>query len=204
MTVTNFDPEKWLETCVRGVKDFAEEAFDLDVYEVVMEFPGAELDSREAPWKKTVVHFNIDAQDDGLLGMGDSPLEWNYSAPEHAVFPQWGAFHVINFDVGIWATDKSGGPTSRMRAKQHLWNLFGGPTGIINLRAATDGGDGAVEIVNFTGGHNTIDSTTNDVRVYRTVDCSLEVRVFSRTPLPVEAGPAIEEITQTPGLTIIG
>ena len=205
MAVTKFDPEKWLETCVRGIKDYALEAFDPDVYEIIMEWPGAELDSREAPWDKTIIHFSIDTQDDVILGMGDDPLEWNYSAPEQAVFPQWGAAHVINFDVGTWATDKSGGTTSRMRVKQHLYNLFGYPNSVQALRAATDNSDGAVEILNFTGGHDTIDSTANDIRVYRTVDCSLEVRVFSRTPLPSQSGPAIEEILQDQsGLTIIG
>lgn len=202
--VTKFNAEQWLETTVRGIETYTKEAFDPTVYEVIMEFPGPELDSRKAPWEKTIVHFDIDAQDDFPLGMGDKPHLENYDEDIQGIFPQYGAMHVLNFDVGVWATDRSGGVTSRMRVKQHLWNLFGIPHGLMKLREATKLDDGGIEITSFSGGHNTIDSTTNDIRMYRMVDCSLEVRVFSRTPLPDESAPTIETIVQQPGLTIIG
>src|SRR5262245_14815177 len=94
--VTKYDPESWLETAVRGIKDYAEQAFN-DAFEVIMEFPGPELDSRMTPWGKTIVHFEIDSQDDYPF-FGAEPIRWNYSPEERAVFPQWAAVHIINFD----------------------------------------------------------------------------------------------------------
>jgi hypothetical protein len=201
--VTDFNPEKWEETAVRGVKDYVEANIDTDLYAVVMEFPGALLDAQEMPLDKTVIHFDIDDHVNQPLGLGEKPIVDNYDDTSHTVNPQWGAMHRLNFDVGIWASDKSGGTTSRMRANQYLMQLFGFPNSVDALRAATDGGDGAVEILRYSGGNNTID-TVNDVRVYRMIGGELEVRVFSRTPLSDTPSPAIEEIVQSPGLTIIG
>jgi hypothetical protein len=200
VSITQFDPESWLETAVRGVKDYAEQALN-GSYEIVMEFPTQEFDSRTTPWDKTIVHFAIDSQDDYALGFGSEPTVWNFSEAEQGVFPQWGAAHRINFDVGVWATDASGGLTSRLRAKQYLHDAFGLPQGVMLLREATDNDDGKLEIISFSGGRNLID-TVNDFRVYRMVDCNLEIRVFSRTRMPDEAGPAIMDIPQEPVLFI--
>jgi hypothetical protein len=203
MTQTLFDPEIWLETTVRGIKDYVQAALDPNVYDVVMEFPGAALDENNSmPMRKTIVHFEIDDIVDSPVSMGDEPMELNYDATAHTIDPQWAAMHVINFDVGVWASDASGGTTSRMRVRQILFDLFGRPHGITKLRQATDGGDGAIEILKYSGGAFTVDSIS-DVRVFRMINGELEVRVFSRTKRTNEIAPAIEEIDQAPGLTIL-
>lgn len=203
--MTNFDPEHWLETTVRGIKDYVTDNINTRIYDVRMEFPGSDLDSGKIkmPMRQTIIHFEIDDMPDRPIGFGDRPMVENYNVVDDTVNPQWAAMHMINFDVGIWASDDSGGTTQRMRAKQELQRLFGFPPSIAALRAATDGGDGAVEILRYSGGNFTVD-TINDVRVYRMVNGELEVRVFSRTPLSDIPAPAITGIDQSPGLTILG
>jgi hypothetical protein len=200
--MTVYDPEKWLETTLRGIKDYVTANLNTRIYEIVMEFPGPKLDDSKLPIRKSIIHFEIDDIVDRPVGLGDDPMEWNYDVAG-IVNPQWAAMHQINFDVGIWTSDDSGGTTARMRAKQELQRLFGFPPSVNALRAATNGGDGCVEIIRYTGGSFTLD-TINDVRMYRMVNGELDVRVFSRTPLSDTPGPAIEEIVQSPGLTIIG
>lgn len=205
MPQTVYDPEKWLETTIRGIKDYVTNAINTRIYDVIMEFPAPILEKYQMPLKKTVIHFEVDDMPERLVGMGDNTFAMNYDALSQTVNPQEAREQRINFDVGVWASDESGGTTSRMRAKQILSTLFGGSQGITALRTVTDGGDGSVEILRYEGGRFAID-TINDVRVYRMVDAQLEVRVFSRTPISSTPAPAIEEILQEepPGLTIIG
>jgi hypothetical protein len=203
MQQTKFDPEKWLETTMRAIKDYVVNAINMNVYEVVMEFPGAALDAKELPLRKTIIHFEADDMPEKVIGFGDNIFRLNYDGPSETVNPQEAREHRIDFDVGIWSSDASGGTTARMRARQILSDLFGGAQAIERLRAASDGGDGCVEILRFGGGRFAID-TVNDQRVFRMVDGLLEVRVFSRTPLSDTPGPSIEEISQAPGLTILG
>ena len=81
--MTKYDPEKWLESFVRVLKEYLEEEFNrsvytdtefvgLEAYEIVPEFPGAHYDLRKMPLDKTVVHFEIDDIESGLVGMGDN------------------------------------------------------------------------------------------------------------------------------------
>jgi hypothetical protein len=211
MTITKYDPEKWLETAVRGIRDYAEEGFHnavLDdtfqpvgnqVYEIVMEYPSTELITRLIPLNRTIIHFEIDEIDDRILGFGDGYFRVNYNEALAQIEPQEAGEHRINFDVGIWASDRTGGTTARLRAYQILRNLFQGPLAIEALRQATDNDDGRVEIIEFTGGRFFPDEV-NDIPIHRMLNCSMTVRVFSRTP-KVEI-PAIEEITQIPELVI--
>lgn len=201
--MTLFDPEHWLETAIRGIKDYVNANLNTRIYDVRMEFPAPMLEKSKVPLGKTIIHFEVDDQPERHLGFGNTIGALNYDSNLKLAFPQEARIQEIHFDVGIWSWDKSGGTTSRMRAKQALSTLFGGPLGQQGLYAATDGGDGGVEILNFGGGRFVID-TINDVRVYRMVDCSLEVRVFSRTPMPIEGGPTVEDIQQVPNLSIIG
>ena len=198
----SYDPEIWLESLIREIKAYAESNFN-DTYQVVMEFPGPMLDRSELPLSKTVIHFEIDDVVDSLIGMGDNKFADNYDDTTGTVNPQYARRHNINFDVGVWASAKSGGVTSRLRAKQTLEEMFGAVNGQLNLRAASDGGDGYIEVISYTGGRMIMD-TINDSPVYRMIDTALVVRVFSRTKLAVTAGPAIEEIIQDPNLEIIG
>lgn len=200
--MTLYNPEKYIETAVRGIKDYVTANLNTRIYEVVMEFPGASLDASKMPLRKTIIHFEIDDSVDSPLGFSPDPLVWNYVVDD-GVYPQWAAMHRLNFDVGVWASDDTGGTTARMRAKQELQRLFGYQSSITALREATDGGDGCVEITRFSGGNFAVDQV-GDVRMYRVVNAELEVRVFSRTPLPTESAPAIEDIVQAPNLTILG
>jgi hypothetical protein len=200
-----YDPEDWLITTVRTLKSYVVDTINAPkVYDVVMEFPGAQIDAEKLPISKTIIHFELDAVTELPVGFGDTPMVWNYNAAAFSVQPQWAHVHRMNFDVGIWASDKSGGTTQRMRARQWLTRLFQLPEGAERLRKYSDAGDGVIEVLSFSGGRF-LQDTANDVRQYRMVDGTLEIRVYSRTPLDdSEVAPAIEEIDQAPGLTIIG
>lgn len=203
--IYKYDPEDWLLSTTRAIKSWVEQGLDLTVYEVLMGFPGAGMNSSSVsvPFSKAMVHFEVDAIDSGRVGFGDGAFALNYDEAAKTVTPQYGEVHNINFDVGIWTSDRSGGGTARLLLRQHLQQIFG-VGAVERFRAATDKGDGGVAIINFTGGRNTPDAI-NDVPVYRTINSELEVRVFSRTKLvPDEAAPAIEQIDQSPGLTILG
>lgn len=200
-----YDPENWLTSVTRTLKAYVEDTISApNVYDVVMEFPGAQIDADLMPLGKTVIHFEIDSIDERPVGLGDTPMATNYDETTESVQPQWAHVHVINFDVGIWASAKSGGTTSRLRARQWLTRLFSIPEGAERLQNYSDGGDGVLEVLSFTGG-GFIQESAGDVTLYRMVNGTLEIRVYSRTPLEdAEIGPAITGIDQSPGLTILG
>lgn len=210
-----YDPESWLESAVREIKEYALNGFKAavldsnsnpagdEIYDVVMEFPGPLLDNGDIPLTKTIIHFEIDDQQDHPVGLGENEYADNYDAIAHTVNPQYAGMHTINFDVGVWTSAQSGGTTARLRAKEILYDLFGSTKGQIAFHAATDGGNGRVEILNYTGGRFILDSI-NDHPVYRMINGLLVVRVFSRTKLDTTSGPAIEEIDQAPNITILG
>lgn len=200
-----YDPESWLETTSRTIKQYVIDGLNApNVWDVVMQFPGADIDAQTQPISKTIIHFEIDDIVERPLGFGDAPHRDNYDAAAGTIQPQWASIHEINFDVGIWASDRSGGTTSRMRARQHLTRLFGIPQGLVSLRNYSDNGDGVIELLRFSGGRDILDFS-NDVKLYRMVDASLDIRVFSRTPLADAAiETAIDEIVQAPNLTILG
>lgn len=203
----SYDPEIYYESTIREIERYVTAALtgtpNEQAYEVVMQFPGPLLDSRKVPSVKSIIHFEVDDLTTSMVGLGENVYNWNYNDTDKTVNPQEARRHVFNFDVGIWAFAKSGGITARMRARQLLDSLFAGSLATNRLRDFTDGGDGCLEIVSFTGGRN-INDTVNDVPVYRTVNGTLEVRVFSRTPLSSTTIPAIDDIAQNPGLSIIG
>lgn len=210
-----YDPENWLESALNVIRDYALEGFHEavaddngnwageDVYNIVMEFPGPALDRSEIPLQRTVVHFEVDDIVDSNIGFGMNEFALNYDPVTKSVNPQYARSHLVNFDVGVWASALSGGITSRIRAKQILESLFGDPSGQVGLRDFSDADDGVVELISYTGGRFIIDQI-NDSPVYRMIDGALVVRVFSRTKLSDTPGPAIEEIVQDPNLEIIG
>src|SRR3954453_6898263 len=113
--MTLFDPERWLETAVRGIKDYVAANVNTRIYDIRMEFPGADLDADKLPIRKTIIHFEIDDIVKNEI-FGSTPMVWNHNDTTQTVNPQWAGVHRINFDVGIWSSDDSGGTTSRMRA----------------------------------------------------------------------------------------
>lgn len=198
-----YDPEKFFETTVRTLKEFVETNINTRIYDVVMEFPGAQLDSAKLPMKKAIIHFELDDHETKPVGFGDGMFRDNYDSDGREIFPQYASMQMFTFDVGVWSSDGAGGTTTRMRAKQYLNFLFdlnGGPS----LGDFSDNGDGRIEVLSFTGGRFVLDHA-NDVRLYRMVDCQLVLRVYSRTPLPPEGIPSVESILQdNSGITIIG
>jgi hypothetical protein len=211
--MTVYDPEIWLESTIRCLKEYLEQEFNRsisdgqnyvgeDAYEIVAEFPATDLELRRMPMQKTIIHFEIDDIQSTLLGMGENIFASTYDPATETVIGRTGEVHAINFDVGIWASDASGGITARLRAKQTLQNALGGALGITKLRNFTDGGDGTLDILDFSGGRFVLDKI-NDMTVFRMAECTLTVRVFSRTPLDdALTGPAIEEIIQDPNLSV--
>jgi hypothetical protein len=201
-----YDPEKWMESTLRTLKDYATENFNTGIYSIVMEFPGAIVDNEKLPMKKTIIHFELDDVVSRPVGFGDGAFADNYDEVNHEITPQYATMHRLAFDVGVWASDRSGGTTARMRARQTLEFMFGMNAGGINrLRDFSDAGDGVIEIVGFSGGRFVLDTSANDTRLFRMVDCLLEVRVFSRTALAAqEPIPTIETISYNPDLTILG
>jgi hypothetical protein len=208
-----YNPEKFLESTVRCLKAYLEHEFHVavddgenfvgeDVYEVVAEFPATDLELRKMPMQKTIIHFEIDDITSAMVGLGDNIFTSTYDEATNTLVGRTGEVHTINLDVGIWASDASGGTTARLRAKQILQNCLGGALGIIKLRNFTDGGDGMLELLSFSGGRFVLDKI-NDMTVYRMAECTLIIRVFSRVPLDdALSGPAILEIDQDPDLSI--
>jgi len=218
-----FDPEKWLESMIRELKTYVGAGINNSVlnpsqvpvglynpttnpngpYELVMEFPTPESMRTKVPLPRTMVHLEIDAIDNNLLGFGDGIFRTNYDSGSQTASPQAAGSHHVNFDVGIWSSDKSGGTTARLRMYQLLNTLFHGKLAQLAFDAQADGGDGRIEILNFSGGRF-ITETINDVVTYRTVEGVLELRVFSRTPMAHTVDvPTIEEILQEPSLVIV-
>lgn len=201
-----YNPEIWMESLVRTLQAYVQQGFDnavrdnngdpvgLEVYNIIMEFPGESIDNvKTLPLKKTIVHFEIDDPQTRVVGFGDNIFNDNFDEVESTVKPQEARLHTVNFDVGIWSTDTTGGTTARMRAYQILNSLFSGSQATAALRAFSDGGDGPIDILSFAGGSFATERV-NDINVYRTIGAELEVRVFSRTLLP-PAEPAITGVT---------
>lgn len=202
-----YDPEKFLESVSRVLKDYVERNIETRIFQVVMEFPGADVDAGDLPLTKTLIHFELDDIDSKPVGMGDGMFASNYDSVNQQITPQYASVHRLLWDVGIWASDRSGGTTFRMRARQQLEFLFGRNNGGIDrLRTFSDNGDGVLEVIDFSGGRFVLDTAEGDQKVlYRMVGCSLEIRVFSRTPLVMASPiPTVENHSQDPNLNILG
>lgn len=206
VTQLTYDPENWLVSLTRTLKDYVSQGLDksvldqsgnpvgLGAYEVVMEFPGPTIDDvKNVPLAKTLVHFEVDDPETRLLGFGDNVFTTNYNETTGTIQPQEAREHRVNFDVGIWATDSTGGTTARMKAYQILTNLFSGSRAVNALREFSDGGDGPIDVLSFLGGRFATERV-NDIDVYRTIGATLVVRVYSRTAQPSVPEPAITEV----------
>lgn len=208
-----YNPEIWLESAIHELESYVTDGFNksvLDnggnpvgdsVYEIVMEFPGAALDESDNPLQRTLIHFEVDDPGDRILGLGENNFADNYHSGTNTVNPQYAGLHLINFDVGIWSSAKAGGTTARIRARQILYDLLGSPKGKMAIQDFTDGGDGRLEIIDYAGGQFSRD-TINDIPIFRMINSSLTVRVFSRTKVADLPDPAIEGIDQAPQLSI--
>lgn len=200
MTQTNlFLPDTYLTSTMRALEEYVKDGFALtgaddDPYEISMHYPDVDAMAKtRLPMKTTIIHFEIEDNRHIVFGMGDNVFDAHEeelpppSDPGHFdLIEHEGRCHQIDLDVGIWASVESGGPTSRMQARETLDTLFAGTGAYRACHAATDG----IEVVSFSGGLNLIDQI-NDIPIFRTVNLLLRVRVYARFkkfPVPVIEG----------------
>lgn len=181
-----YDPKEWLVTTHRCLGEYLNDRFiaelgedATDAYEIVMDFPSADDLPKAAEFKSTIIHLGIDDIENKRLGFGDNSPSFTETAATEAVAgtlaPRYATEHLINFDVGVWASDLSGGVTARLRAYQWLDRFLSGEKARQDLKIATDSG---IEIKSYMSGRFA-NETINDVRVFRVVGAELVVRVFS-------------------------
>lgn len=205
-----YDPEIYLESTLRELETYVKRGFDkiaLDAdlepigrfaYQIVMEFPGDVISEiHTMPLPRTIIHFELDDSENKPVGFGDNIFAENYDALSGLITPQEASHHQLNFDVGIWSSDVSGGTTARLRAQQILNGLFVGFLAQQALTESSNGGDGGLEILRYFGGQF-LTERVNEINTYRMVGAELELRVYSRTPrsvsVPAITGIEIEEI----------
>lgn len=180
-----YDPTEWLTSATRSLNDYLESRISevadgngLDAYEIIMEYPAAAELPRSSEFTKTLIHFGIDDIVNTNIGIGenifDTVITDGTQDVAGTIVGHQGMRHEINFDVGIWASDFSGGLTSRLRAYEYLTRFLQGEIARQKCLAFTDG----VEIVYYRSGRF-VTETINDTRVFRVVGAELEVRVFS-------------------------
>jgi hypothetical protein len=208
-----YDDTNWLPSLFRTLNDFISGAVDssvqgnsggnsgLKVYRLTFDFPAAATVADELPFRgedgrpQSIIHFVIDDIDNHPLGMGDNVVDEILSEDELTLIPVEAEMHMVNFDVGIWATDASGGSTARLVAYQMLSQVFGPTSAKESFQTLT----GGLEIVSFRGGRM-IQETVNDIRLYRVIDSELIIRAYSRQNVPDQ--PVVGDVAQNTGLII--
>lgn len=196
-----FNPDNFLPSTVRAIKElvlgqmieFGEE----DIYDVQMSYPSVDHLRQMVPFHKTLIHFEVDEPATMFYGLGENITSVEYNTPAVTITQSEVSEKSLTFDVGIWASPESGGPSARLDARQILDKIFSGPYARKVCMEATDG----VELLEFSGGRF-ISDTINDLPVFRAVDMTLRVRVFARRILA--AIPYIEVVNLDPGLVIDG
>lgn len=174
MAQRTYDPDNWLDSMLHAIEDYVSSYFNGDVYQVEMSFPDTSNITKETPLDKILIHFEIDDEDSTPMGFG-SPGVPVYDEDAGTEVIQGAQPHIVNFDVGVWASAEMGGETLRARTMQKLKDLFTQP----QLRQQFKDATGGVKIVSFQGGRNLLDRI-NDILVWRAADMTLRVRVVSR------------------------
>lgn len=205
--MSTYDPTSWVTSMQRALKDYILAEVDaavgtnqgLDAFDVVFDYPTSLATAIAADFQKTIIHLEIDDIENIKLGFGTDIVDSVYTPSDVSnpatVVESEARCHKVNFDVGTWASDQSGGSTSRLVAYEILDKAFGGEFARKKCMDATQG----VEIVSFMGGRFLVD-TINDIRVFRMVNSELVVRVYSRKD--GEALIVPDSISQSPQLTI--
>lgn len=187
---SQLNPDLWLTSTIDSLTDYIHAGVNgfirddtntdvgLQVYEISFDFPEADGLPSSPELNKTIIHLIVDNIDNKRIGFGPSYTDYVESpGPGGSVVttPAEAREHEINFDVGIWASDKSGGTTSRLRAYEMLDKLFGSDIARRKCRDFT----GGVEIISYQSGRFITD-TIGDIRVFRVAGAELIVRVYSR------------------------
>lgn len=189
------DPENWLLTTFRSLKWYLEQNLDTDIYQIVGSFAEADDLAQKLPLEKTIIHFEIDDNALEPLGFGTGLVD-TVDHGDGTATEITAEFHVMNFDVGVWASGFDGGVTARMLAWQRLIDLLSGHASIVAVREATD-----IEIRHFHGGRFEVERV-NDQKVFRVIDSELQVRVAGRKQ--ITSLPLVDDIEQDPNLRISG
>jgi hypothetical protein len=186
-----YDPTDWLITLNRSLEAYVKDALNnailddaqlpagLEIFDVRFDWPDSNDMPEDVELGKTIIHFFISDIRNERIGFGDNITEENIVGPtQHDIEFVESSRHVLEYDIGVWASDKSGGVTNRLIAYQALEKAFQGEMAKQACYAFT----GGVEILSFNGGRF-IQDAISDVRVFRVTDSTLMVRVFSRKVL---------------------
>jgi hypothetical protein len=174
--------EDWLTELWAALKGYADEALGAFAnvnYDIRLGFPPESVfsDDERMVLDNVIIHFEIDDVRNPVFGFGDNVIQSEslYDTPDpNDVTEVEAQQHIVNFDVGIWATQKAGGETARLRAYQRLTHVFQG------VEAYRDCSDKAgIQIKSFEGGQNIIE-TINDITVWRVAGMTLQIQVFNR------------------------
>ena len=206
MSGYEYDPDSPIVSTVRSLKAHVEALVAADtqlagVTEVEMSFPDTTVWTKDQPLGKTIIHFDIDDQENPVIGFGRvGKSTFVPGDPEgtvgHELF-QEATRHMINFDVGIWASAQSGGHTKRLEVREMLTKAFASAGG----RKAFNEATGGLQVARFEGGEDVIDRI-NDLPLWRTAAMTLVLDVFGRiTPEIPDTVPL--SIGQDPHLTIV-
>lgn len=190
---TAFDPDKWLESTLRSLKNYIQRSSS-EVYDIRLEYPAADQQADFPNLDRTVIHLEIDDIDNPIFGLGGSYVDEIFDDSAETVQLVEAQGHVINFDVGIWSSMQAGGTTARMRAYQLLNDLFNGSLAFKQVQEEL-----GIEIMGFRGG-SFIQDKISDLPVFRALDIELIVRVYGRR---LDAPRTyISEIDQQPSLAV--
>lgn len=196
MSVIQYDPDNWLVSATRSLGSYVEDRLANPDVSVEMSYPDTTRWTKESPLEKTVVHFEQDSNPSPPIGLGIVGVPV-YNAVAGTEEFQEAMQHFLNFDVGVWASAQSGGGTQRMEIAQALHNIFGPAKARQDLATTTDG----LVVVAFNGGRFVLDRI-NDLPVWRAMDMTLELHVFSRH-IPATPDVAIDSFDQGEHLSVI-
>lgn len=169
----SIDPDKWVETLFRAFQAFVESKIDTEIYDLRFSFPSANDLGILMPLNKTIIHFEMDNITNPTFGIGRNVVAADYDDINKTI-TEWEALeHELNYDVGVWASARSGGVTARLRAYQVLNDLFAGARAFFDLQEI------GIEIKSFNGAafHK---EELNDVEVFRIANMTLVICVYSR------------------------
>jgi hypothetical protein len=195
-----YEPENWLVTLDRALLAWVESQMPVDLapdVTVEMDFPDTRQWPKQSPLEKALVHIAQDDENDPTFGFGVPGDDEYLTDPDGTVHNthREAAQHLVNFDVGVWSSAQTGGPTKRKEVVQALKNMF-----VPNsAKKALDDAEG-IWVVSFDGGRNILDRI-NDVPVWRALEMTLIVRAVSRH-LPATSVIVATDFTQDEQLTI--
>lgn len=178
--------ETWLEQTQRAVMGYLEEMLITgdQQYQIISGFPADEVFKQRMPLDEVLLHLEIDDIQNPIFGFGDNVIvgDSQYDVPvQYEVTFVEAQQHIVNFDLGVWATERAGGETARLRVYQRLTHALAGTEAYKTFATKT-----GVQIQSFNGGQFIVE-TINDIKVWRVAGVTLVVQVFNKryqTPVP--------------------